>query len=1012
MSAQNPTSTSLAEKISMRIPSIYDLIGYMDILGKRITSILTRSSFDMTSVGTREGVYALAKQRFDYLVPNEDMVNLAPLGAGEPLHNVQPGDEVELRALGAVERDGTWFMPITKNEQSKWKFKKWFPRAPKDLEVSGSTMKLTADGRSTNGYILPVDEVTGGDSTATSLVMAAFPVLFALSMVLWGIPYIGPILVMTICVPLIALHIITLWQAEDAGTVARVVALSGGVPFLMFGTDLTQGGVLNLSGMTTMKAIGIAVGVVVLAMLFKTEDKNQTQSFFTRLRDTVLALAAVAAFNYALALLPSSLDIFKPIGVFIIACAYPLYYTKQNYLDRAALLKNQSIALAGKQQSRSSILGPTAPIRRQQIISAARDSSPFMPIGVADGEMAKYNLAIAPEPGQEIGYTLEDSRTHTIFLGLTGKGKTAKGLRPYMLNLSKVSVPIGAIGADGKGSLIGDTRPWWDIIIEPGVKFGPFQGMNSLQVAEAFAEANNESMDDKNSIWVKGAGTLHRNALAVLEALVEHQRNYKKALENRLEYIAHELEYLLADRELKKRAGADVFEIDAQISTLHGLALTTKKEVEAPPVYRWTPASYAKLKNILCQVVMGKGGVKRANEKTIQLFEYLGYDSSAYRAGDLTDQEIRVDKNVLALDPAAVHPHLHDPTRVLSQALDYFLRVVPSMEEQHLSSYSLNVDEDILGFFQNDELRGSLIDGVDHGDEAWSNTEHGVDVLQALHGKKVGINLSNKYGKTGRVIYQLIKMRLYNAIRQRQETYGDDWMEKTGQTLVYAIYDECQDLISPIEDKLIAQARSMGLSFVCATQTIESLNPVLPTQDDKSRFLSNFRSIVLFECSEKTYEFVQGAVGKAEKKKIPIAVEATIDTTRAIEVYRNSIFKDPNHPNSVALRDLDRRGAARFQVVVRGMKHYMGLSRKVPIEEVEGRNYIEVHAGGEYVEGPILELHEMTANLMIEGKALVVLNRAGHRRIDFAKLPHITPKAFVQKLEEIRKRKTEQPLAA
>src|SRR5690606_25144619 len=99
---------------------------------------------------------------------------------------------------------------------------------------------------STNGYILPSDEATGGDSTATSLVMAAFPVLFALSMVLWGIPYIGPILVMTICAPLIALHIITLGKAEDAGTVARVVALSGGVPFLMFGTDLTQGGVLNL----------------------------------------------------------------------------------------------------------------------------------------------------------------------------------------------------------------------------------------------------------------------------------------------------------------------------------------------------------------------------------------------------------------------------------------------------------------------------------------------------------------------------------------------------------------------------------------------------------------------------------------------------------------------------------------------------------------------------------------------------------------------------------------------
>ena len=93
-----------------------------------------------------------------------------------------------------------------------------------------------------------------------------------------------------------------------------------------------------------------------------------------------------------------------------------------------------------------------------QIRSAHRDKSPFMELGKSLGVMCRYDLALAPDRGQIMGITQEDAKTHLIIFGLSGKGKTAKGIRKLMLELSSLPMPIGALGADGKWALVADTR--------------------------------------------------------------------------------------------------------------------------------------------------------------------------------------------------------------------------------------------------------------------------------------------------------------------------------------------------------------------------------------------------------------------------------------------------------------------------------------------------------------------------------------------------------------------------
>lgn len=979
----------------MRLPNLYDSLNFLDALAARAKAFVLRRPYDATVSNTRAGVYARAQKRFDYLVQGGDLINLAPVRPLNPLVNVKPEDHADLLALGAVVKDDNFLMPTGLDEDERWKFKKWFPRAPKDLAAKGTNWELTVDGRPTNGYILPEDVFRGGDSTATALLIGAFPILFALGYALWQVPVFGSLLALVVCAPLLALHAFALYQTEGAGTLAKVLGLSGGLPLL-----LAQKGLIpELSGIT----LGLIVGLVVLATIVSfvfgdVGKRTPLQSKFTRISHVILVAGGVFVLNKLLGLLPPAMDWLKPMGLFVVACGYPLYFTNGNFKTRTAELELLSKQRAGSTQGESGMLGKTAPIRMEQIRASHRDDSPFMELGTAIGVLAKSDLAIAPEPGQAMGLTVEDSKTHTLIVGYTGKGKTAKGIRRYMLELAKLPIAIGAVVSCGKGALVADTRDWYDIIVEQGTKFAPFQGMSSLMVANAFSEANGESFDNKDSVWVQGAGTLHRFALAIHEALVEHEKVMRNIADQRLAFIEQQVEYLAAEKVILQRGKQDTYAVDAALAALAGMMRTTLKETKLTRKFFWTPGAYMDIQNTLCKVVQVKGGLYRPCDEALELFRYLGH---------VKLKEGEEDSGREKIDPATVHPHLLDPSRVLSQAIDYFETYFTNgLSPEQRNSFQLNAAGDVQGFLQNDDLRGSMIDGVDHGDTAWSHTEEGVDILQCLYGKKVGVNISeDEGGKTAKVILKLIDMRVYDAVQRRNRQFGDLWPEKTGQTYVVKIMDEAQDLISGVDARIIAKARSMGLTMVYATQTYEALGKALRSDDAKAAFVSNFRSFMVFETSLETYEFIQRKAGTVEKLKVPVTVQARVDSVRAIETVHNTIYADEDHPSAHVLRDLERRGATRLQVMVRGAPGFQGMARKIRIDDMAEQNSIPVFLGGEYEEGPVLEMKDMTTYLLEGGNALLYLNRADHPRIDFARLEHVSTKDFAKRLAEIKKAK-------
>lgn len=985
--------------------NIYDALNLLPTLTARATAFLLRRPFNPATTNSREGVYARAQERYDYIVQGGELVNRAPPLPGDPLLYVQPEDHADLTSLGAIQRKGKWYMPEGTDEESQWKFAKWFAKATPDLEIKGTTWNLTRDGRSTNGYILPEDLYRGGDSTATSLVMGAFPVILALGLVL---NMFSTLLALAVCLPLLALHAITIYQCEDASTLFKVLGLSVALPVLMTGLLVPIPD--HTSGMKNIMVLGGAVFVMSFWASRSTTGKagTATHSLFTRFKHSFAITIFVMAVNMGLSLLPQSLSFIKPLGWFMVACAYPLYYTWGNFRQRTAELELQSKQRAGSMSQNATATGWNAPARMQQIRNAARDNSPLVPLARAQGYTKATELPCAPEAGQVMSLSRQDFSTHMFVLGETGAGKTGNFLRWVALCMKTLKEKVGAIITDGKGAMAEDMRPALDIVIEPGIKLNPIQGMDAQMVANALAEANgSDSMDE--SIWQDGANAFHRFAWAIHEALVEHEKATKADTEAMLESLELQVDHLLMDREIARRAGQDTSFMSSILDQKMVAIDRAKEFIASTRQYRWTMGGYSKTKDTLAYPVMMSGGLMRASDEALEIFDFLGYppiELLGETPSKFAERQAAYQDRLLNR-PNSIHPHLRDPAagRVLARAIHFAAVIWPNTDEKQRSSFLINVDRDILGFMQSDELRGSLIDGVDHGEQAWADTEEGVDIMQVLYGAWLGINLPE--GHTSKVITKLIKYRLFKEIGLRPKKYGERWQQKSGQVPVMDMSDECQELVSPMEINMVAMARSIGLFYVYATQEYESLETVMKTDEARNRFLNKFLSLAVFRTSERTYQYVKSRLGKTKRLRVHVQPQAFMDVSRAIDTRHNTIYGDPNHPSAHVLKDLERRGSTRFQPVVNGLQPYQGLARKVPLEALADQNYIPVHMSGKFENLDVLEDWELNDKLGVSGTVALILNRAQQKRVDFCNTRYWSVSDFEAELAARRANTTE-----
>lgn len=636
--------------------------------------------------------------------------------------------------------------------------------------------------------------------------------------------------------------------------------------------------------------------------------------------------------------------------------------------------------------------GPLAPARLQQIREAARDKSSLVPLARALGVTGRADLACAPAANQWMCLSLNDLSTHMMVFGATGTGKTSSVLRPLAVKLKTLPEKIGAVLSDGKGAMVADMRALLDIVIEPGTKFAPFQGMDAETVAKAFNEATDDGIKGE-AIWTDGADNFHLFALTILQALVQHEKAGKIDAEERLVTSANLIDIMLVEREEARRRNLDTSFIQSQIDMVSVAVDETKKFIASTRQFMWTPSCYSKIANILATPSYAGNGVFRANDEAQQLFDFLGYspitlpsDTPEVIQGKRAAHQERIRDR-----PASIFPDLLEEGRVTARAIDFFQHTWPNTDEKQRSSFLINVNRDILSFLKSDKLRGGMMDGVDMGETAWADTEEGVDVLGVVHGAWLGVNLpETQFKKAGKIIAKLVKSKVFKAIQIRQEVHGEHWREATGQCAVMDMVDECQEMVSNMEIGLAGMARSMGLFFVYATQTYESLDSVMKSVEAKNRFLNNFRSILAFDSSEQTVRYLQGRAGKVKKLRVKTETQGYLDVSRAINTFYNTIYADPNHPAAHILRDMDRRGSTRFQVVVEGMQPFRGLARRLPLEEMRDQNYLPVYMSGKYEECQLLEDWEVNDQLSVRGTVIALLNRAGHKRIDFARTQYMS----------------------
>jgi hypothetical protein len=964
---------------------------------------------------TRARVYNEAHAEYENIAG--DPANIGLLAKGVLDSGKIPNTEkhhAKLLKMGCTQApDGTWRTPegLTPKEQVE-RFKDLLPEIPRDLRPGRRRLIMAADGRRVSDTVLLEDGVRGWDSTATPLVMGMFPLLtafwfFVFQMLPWigEFPWIGQWLLHVlhaVGVPLALASywpfVVALYQGEGFSTLVKCTMVSVFVPALSLGMGSDAGGLSSLVGklrellavgaLLVVAVLAVAVvlavgGMAIMALSDARRDRKAFLSTFTdKIRHVWWFILVFGGLNWVLSFLP---DVCHPIGVMAVASVYPLYFTLGNYKARGKQLEAQSMYFGSLKN-----LGVDATDNTQQILEASRDPSTFVCMGDALGVLKRDRFYVwAPDEGQVMGVTLADLSRHMMFFGKTGSGKTRAGLMRVILGLLYGEDRFGLIVSDGKsGALPNELRSIIDLMIEPrGVDLAPYQGLDPQDVTTAYAEGSGqEETDPKNGIWTSQASSFHQHIHTLLLALVQHEKAMKNQAAADVILAVQQLEWTAAAEERERRAGRDtqpytkrIQDLSCRIDDLRALAQSDRR-------WMWTPGSYARLVPIVSNPTQRRDGTQEINPETSELLFYLGARCGPDRFKSIPD---------------TVHPDLRKEFSNLHSAIAYLVDKLTPMHPDGRQSVLMNVNRDVESWVKNvDDLVGTT-------GRPWAHLESGVDVLGVLKGRKLALNIDpGKYGALGKTLTKLVKRRICKAVEKRPA----DWA-KRGDVPVIDLCDECQDLVSSLEYKMVAKARSLGMIFVYATQSFEALQtPDLHTDEQRLAFINNFLSLVTFRSTEDTHKLLQQEIGVG---RVPLTTgiqQARLNFGEGVDRVLDSVYADPNHPNAALYRKASLRGAARFEIQ-QGTGRY--LASKGVWTHTQGAGTLDADDfGGGITIYPQVKLSEneqpyasdalITEHLATKFRALAVFNRAGHPRADFIQMFPVKDEDLVRAIEHHR----------
>lgn len=964
--------------MTISIPTVFDVLA----LASRVVPARWRGQVDAA-----EAIRQEAEDRYEEVVGRFDVSSRIP---SRELFNVESKEDKEdVQALGAVYNDDThrWVVPDTIQGAAFERFAFWWPETPEDLRDKTPRNLMTKSGRRYESMVLAQDRGKGWDSTATSFMFGALPALSAiifLTAMAGGGWWLLTLVAMALTIP----YLVTLKQGEGVGATVKAFALTFALPLLYAGGFSLLSNVMDsaIALLATAMAVWFfgMIGLVVCAFqAFGDVHKGFWLGFSERVKTMAAWIVAAAVLGAVCAVLPGSMGAFLAFGL---ASLYPMVYTEREARERAAKLWQQGEKY--NLGTQGALANTHVSARVQQAEAAFLDKTPLISFGHATGWLTRKHYGQAPDAGMIMPLSELDLTMHLMFFGETGIGKTSTGLIPSFLQ-HRIYGYGGTLVTDGKMALAGELRKWLDLIVEPGIRFAPFQGLNAQQLCIAINSVGGElDPNDDNAVWERGAREYMDHVTVVLEALKDHEvvmRQHAIREARRLEILIDDLACQRADTIAR---GEDTSASDAEMNDLKQRLIHWSDEAERDRAWFWTPATMDKLLS-LANEPRKLGDEWVAGAALQKLAMWLGVPPAEIK-GMSQDTAMAEDyRNRVQTQPNSIHPDIEMPGSLLTASLDYLLNKWPGMEDKHRGSFMLNVRARIGVLLRGKHLR-------DENGIPWHSTEEGADVCVALYGKHVGVCLPTAvHGDAGLLVGALVTQRVYGGIQSRALVNRAVW-ESEGQKPMWDLKDECQLIVGKVERDLLPIARSLGMACIYATQGYESLVAKFKDVWSAKQFTNTFQSILCMRSSPETYVYMAERIGTALLTTFQSPTMG-LDYEAGFSNLLNSPLNDLNHPNAVFMSHFERMGGGQMMALDQlpgSSMRWRGPKAQAEID-AETTKVIHVPSGGKREVQPLFKPEEFSSLLAGKGDAIAYFNRAGVRRVDLIKLHK--PGAFQDK---------------
>lgn len=607
--------------------------------------------------------------------------------------------------------------------------------------------------------------------------------------------------------------------------------------------------------------------------------------------------------------------------------------------------------------------------RKRQAAVCKADATPYLNYGfTATGIMTSLGSLNSPDKGMLMGETVKQLCPGMIAFGPPGSGKTTGVLRPLMYELyaaqERTGQKVGMFVLDNKAGAL----PMEAAMLIPGFKLitpvdkvlpngavlkaTPFAMMNGLNADEAAETMSKLLSKGDKSIWPGAGVRLMSKFFLILEVAA---RLYK----------------------------------EGRLLPLDTLMPYETKDESGQKVTKMVPAN---------TVILEESWLKWNVINAVRLLS----DVKLVAALTFLIPSSEFDKD----------DHLYQAACYRDEYL--------SLSDATRTSIQMTATTWTNAMTGNREMRNWLTAADDDG----------VNVEDVFQGAHMGLYCPfNKFGIPGTVAEEFAKYRLYKFAQSR----GDEaiWSKTPGQTYAVIIEDEFQNNIGTGEQlsAIAPMMRSLGLGYVGATQSYEGIESRIGAPQTEA-LLDVFRNLVgMGNMSEKTQTYFTKRLGTVAKIKpcvsadeekqacgigfesscIAISQGARGNTElydqERLENTTVSYNEGTSGPNMAGTNPLSR-----FMVAEANMFSIMKSSNNVGSVS-RGSSLSYKHVSNEnvhkrFVHGvkvmmqnmPVYEKEQHGRILYTSRKALVLLNRGEHPRLDIVE----TSRVSSPDLEKIR----------